>query len=71
MLLIDKQTTEAAQQALKDEGATFHKFDDLTTIYGTGKFSDMKKDQVFTRVHKLVAKELVKKGYATYEPSDN
>lgn len=58
------------EQALKDEGATFHKWGDVVDIYGTGVFKDMKKGQKYPRVHKLTAKVLVDKKYAVYDKDD-
>lgn len=47
------------------EGATWHKLNDYVNVEGTGRFEDMPKGKRFERVHRLAAKELVRKGYAT------
>ena len=49
---------------LRAEGTTFHKFSDVVDIVGTGKFSEMPQGKKYTKVHRLTATELVKKGYA-------
>lgn len=58
---IDKEEAD-----MKAEGTTFHKWNDVVTLKGTGKDSMMTLGRMFTRVHKLVARILVQKGYAEY-----
>lgn len=63
MILLTDEQKEMRKAEL--EGAKFGKFDDLVTIMGTGVYEAMPKDEKFERQHRLVANELVKKGYAT------
>lgn len=62
MILLTEAQKEQRQSELKD--AKYGRFDDVVSIVGTGEFADMPKDEVYTRVHKDVAKKLIEKGYA-------
>jgi len=61
MLFQTKDQIAMGESELKD--CTFHKFSDLTNIEGTGIYEDMPKGKRY-RVHTLVAKVLIEKGYA-------
>lgn len=56
---------EKEQAELTALGVTYHKFNDFVRVIGTGVFADMPKGKVYDRVHKLTAKCLIDKKYAT------
>lgn len=55
---------EKEQAELTAAGVTYHKFNDFVTVTGTG-VGPMPKGKVYNRVHKLTAKCLIDKKYAT------
>lgn len=65
MIYKSKEQQEMEQAEYDELGVTYHKFKDFVTIVGTGVFADMPKGKKYTRVHKLTAKVLVEKKYAT------
>lgn len=65
MIVKSKDQLDKEEQDLLDEGVKFHTWKDTVNMIGTGKDNVMTKGRRFTRVHKLIAPVLEKKGYAT------
>jgi len=63
MRLRTKADIEADQAVLEEEGAKYHKWNEMVDIVGTGKYPPMPEGKNF-REHKVTANVLIKKGYA-------
>ena len=65
--MILRKPAEQKAREKEIEGATFHNFNDVQTLEGTG-VGPLEKGVKYPRVHKLTAKVLVDKKYATVVP---